>query len=100
MRDEPKHAAQRGRSGRPPGWCRRARQAELDRVAARYAVAITPAMTGLIEPADPIDPIARQFVPDPAELEYRRRASEPTRSATMRTARSRASSIAIPTACC
>ena len=37
-------------------------------VAARYAVAITPAMAELIDPADPDDPIARQFVPDPAEL--------------------------------
>ena len=36
---------------------------ELEDVAARYAVAITPAMADLIEPADPHDPIARQFVP-------------------------------------
>jgi len=42
--------------------------AALEEVAARYAVAITPAMTALIDPADPADPIARQFVPDPAEL--------------------------------
>jgi lysine 2,3-aminomutase len=41
----------------------------LDRVAARYAVAITPAMEELIDPADPADPIARQFRPDPAELD-------------------------------
>ena len=40
----------------------------LERVAARYAVAITPAMAELIDPADPHDPIARQFVPDAAEL--------------------------------
>ncbi len=44
------------------------RAAELDRVAARYAVAITPAMTALIDPGDPADPIARQFVPSAAEL--------------------------------
>jgi len=43
----------------------------LERVAAQYAVAITPEMVGLIDPADPRDPIARQFVPDPAELETR-----------------------------
>ena len=43
----------------------------LERVAAQYAVAITPAMAGLIDAADPHDPIARQFVPDPAELEVR-----------------------------
>jgi lysine 2,3-aminomutase len=47
------------------------RLVELERVAARYAVAITPAMTALIDPADPHDPIARQFVPDPAELDVR-----------------------------
>lgn len=44
------------------------RRAALDAVAARYAVAVTPAMAGLIDPADPADPIARQFIPDPAEL--------------------------------
>ncbi len=40
----------------------------LEAVAARYAVAITPDMAELIDPADQGDPIARQFVPDPAEL--------------------------------
>src|SRR5215470_12589187 len=44
------------------------RLADLERVAARYAVAISPALAELIDPADPHDPIARQFVPDPAEL--------------------------------
>jgi lysine 2,3-aminomutase len=47
------------------------RLADLERVAARYAVAITPAMAALIDPADLHDPIARQFVPDPAELDVR-----------------------------
>jgi lysine 2,3-aminomutase len=37
-------------------------------VAARYALALTDDVAGLIDPADPHDPIARQFVPDPAEL--------------------------------
>src|SRR4051795_13150370 len=41
----------------------------LDRVAARYAVAITPALVDLIDRSDPDDPIARQFVPTAAELE-------------------------------
>jgi lysine 2,3-aminomutase len=41
----------------------------LAEVASRYAVAITPAMADLIDPADPRDPIARQFVPDARELE-------------------------------
>jgi lysine 2,3-aminomutase len=40
----------------------------LEAVAARYAVAITPAMAELIDPADVLDPIARQFIPSPDEL--------------------------------
>jgi len=46
----------------------RDRLAPLEEVAARYAVAITPALADLIDPADPHDPIARQFVPDAREL--------------------------------
>lgn len=41
----------------------------LEAVAGRYAVAISPAMAALINPADPRDPIGRQFIPSPAELE-------------------------------
>ena len=41
----------------------------LERVAARYAVAVTPAIAGLIDPAAADDPIARQFIPTTAELE-------------------------------
>jgi lysine 2,3-aminomutase len=44
------------------------RRAGLDEVAARYAVAVTPAISALIDPGDPNDPIARQFIPDVAEL--------------------------------
>ena len=40
-------------------------------VAARYAVAIPPALAALIDRNDPHDPIARQFVPDAAELAAR-----------------------------
>jgi lysine 2,3-aminomutase len=40
----------------------------LDAVAKKYAIAITPAVAGLIDPSDPDDPIARQFVPSAAEL--------------------------------
>lgn len=40
----------------------------LDEVAQRYAVALTPALAAAIDRADPADPIARQFVPDPREL--------------------------------
>src|SRR5215471_11620332 len=43
--------------------------AALEQVAARYAVSLTPDLAGLIDRSDPRDPIARQFVPDPAELE-------------------------------
>src|SRR5262249_5942304 len=44
------------------------RLADLARVAERYAVAITPAVADLVDCDDPNDPIARQFVPDIAEL--------------------------------
>ncbi len=40
----------------------------LAEVAARYAVAITPAMEALTDPSDAADPIAAQFRPDPREL--------------------------------
>jgi lysine 2,3-aminomutase len=46
------------------------KRAALEDVAARYAIAITPAIAELIDHADPSDPIARQFIPDPAELEH------------------------------
>jgi lysine 2,3-aminomutase len=49
----------------------RHRLAVLADVAARYAIAITPAMVDLIDPADPHDPIAKQFVPDGRELDER-----------------------------
>jgi lysine 2,3-aminomutase len=46
----------------------RAALPELERVAARYAVAITPAVADLIDPGDASDPMARQFIPDKREL--------------------------------
>jgi lysine 2,3-aminomutase len=49
------------------GLAPQAQRIALDAVAARYAVAISPTIAGLIEHAD--DPIARQFIPDAAELE-------------------------------
>ncbi|RWD74512.1 lysine-2,3-aminomutase-like protein [Mesorhizobium sp.] len=42
--------------------------AGIEAVAQRYAIAISPAMAALIDRCDPNDPIARQFVPDAAEL--------------------------------
>jgi lysine 2,3-aminomutase len=41
---------------------------ELRRVAARYSVALTEDVAGLIDPGDPVDPIGLQFVPAGAEL--------------------------------
>lgn len=41
----------------------------LAAVVARYAVAVTPEMAALIDPASAEDPIARQFIPSLAELE-------------------------------
>ncbi len=40
----------------------------LQELAARYAIAITPTIADLIDPEDPRDPIARQFMPDLAEM--------------------------------
>jgi len=40
----------------------------IAKVAQRYAIAITPTIANLIDPDDPDDPIARQFVPNEAEL--------------------------------
>jgi lysine 2,3-aminomutase len=42
---------------------------ELRRVAAQFSVAVTEDVAALIDPADPADPIAAQFVPSAAELE-------------------------------
>ena len=42
--------------------------ADLRKVAARYAVAVTPDIAALIDPGDPDDPIARQFIPAVEEL--------------------------------
>jgi lysine 2,3-aminomutase len=45
------------------------RSDDIRRVAAEFAVAVTEDMAALIDPADPADPIAAQFVPSAAELE-------------------------------
>ena len=44
------------------------RRAQAVEVEARYAIALTPAAARLIAPADPDDPIARQYLPDRREL--------------------------------
>ena len=40
----------------------------LEEVGARYAIAVSETVAALIDRADPADPIARQFIPDAAEL--------------------------------
>lgn len=40
----------------------------IAQVAERYSIAVTPAVRALMDPADPADPIARQFIPHPEEL--------------------------------
>src|ERR1700754_4838607 len=42
---------------------------DLEKVALRYAVAVTADIAGLIDTSDPDDPIARQFIPSARELE-------------------------------
>ena len=42
--------------------------ADLEQVAARYAIAVTPDIAALIDPENPDDPIARQFIPNVLEL--------------------------------
>ena len=44
-------------------------RAVLERVAERYAVAITPGLADRFDRADPDDPLGRQFIPDPRELD-------------------------------
>ncbi|MFN6955655.1 MAG: lysine-2,3-aminomutase-like protein [Acetobacteraceae bacterium] len=47
----------------PPG-----AEAAAARVAGRYAISVTDHVARLMDPADPADPIALQYIPDPAEL--------------------------------
>ncbi|MGH6799828.1 MAG: lysine-2,3-aminomutase-like protein [Methylocella sp.] len=48
-----------------------AKRDQIERIAAAYVIGITGAVAELINSADPRDPIARQFVPDVAELDER-----------------------------
>lgn len=43
----------------------------LVKVEETYSIAVTPEMAALVDPADPDDPIGRQFLPDSRELERR-----------------------------
>src|SRR5690348_13615088 len=51
------------------GLARTADLPDLEKVASRYAVAVTPVIVELIDSANPNDAIARQFIPTAAELE-------------------------------
>jgi lysine 2,3-aminomutase len=51
------------------GLLRRERLGAIGEIANRYALSLTADVAELIDPADPRDPIARQFIPDPAELD-------------------------------
>ena len=50
------------------GLAPREKLGDLARVAARYAIAVTPDIAALIDPEDPNDPIARQYIPNALEL--------------------------------
>src|SRR5439155_9532640 len=52
----------------PSGLAEQGRIEEIRRVAQEFVVALTPDVAALIDPADPADPIAAQFVPSAAEL--------------------------------
>jgi lysine 2,3-aminomutase len=41
----------------------------IEKVGKRYAIGLTPTIAEIIDRTDPADPIARQFIPDPAELD-------------------------------
>ena len=47
------------------------RQQAIEKVSGRYAVALPEALAALIERNDPDDPIARQFIPNAAELDHK-----------------------------
>src|SRR5215469_14538875 len=53
----------------PAGLVEASRLGEIRRVAGEFAVALTADVAALIDPANPADPIAAQFVPSGAELD-------------------------------
>jgi lysine 2,3-aminomutase len=52
----------------PAGLVEPRRLEEIRHIARTFAVAVTEDMAALIDPADPGDPVAAQFIPNPAEL--------------------------------
>ena len=75
------------------------RARELEAVAERYALAVPPALAALIDPNDPADPIARQFLPIPANS-IAGRPNSTIPSATRRRPPCPAWCTAIAIACC
>lgn len=73
MTAKPRRTLRKGAELAAAGLIAPARIAEVERVAARYALAVTPALADLIDPEDLADPIARQFIPDARELAFDRR---------------------------
>jgi lysine 2,3-aminomutase len=68
-------AAERGRLSTPDqlvraGLSAPGNEADIELVARRYAIGLTPSLADLIDRGDPSDPIARQFVPDRRELAH------------------------------
>src|SRR6185369_12377071 len=53
------------------GYVPRGHRQEIEKVTARYAVALPESLAALIDRNDPADPIARQFIPDAAELDHK-----------------------------
>jgi lysine 2,3-aminomutase len=47
------------------------RRQAIEKVAERYAVALPESLAGLVDRNDPDDPIARQFIPEAAELDHK-----------------------------
>jgi lysine 2,3-aminomutase len=64
-----RHRTLRAEDFGPAGLIGSTRFEEIQRVADKFAVALTADMAALIDPANPADPIAAQFVPSEAELE-------------------------------
>lgn len=65
------HSVRRLRRLNAAGYLRNDTLPALETVAHQFAVAITPHMLDAIDPQNPDDPVARQFLPDVRELECR-----------------------------
>jgi lysine 2,3-aminomutase len=64
----PRRTARRGQDLLAVGVVSPARAEEVDRVSESFSLAVSPHLLDLIDPDDPVDPIARQFIPSREEL--------------------------------